>query len=573
MRWIRSVSGGIAGSLALAAAAFFTVIWFAPLDFDAMHDGTMIATAIGFRDGLNVHGEVFSQYGPVTAWVQGAWLKLGWPPALGLRILNVIWISATVFFVADLGRRRPTGFPVTLGVGRFAAVIWIITADVFLGAAMFPWSSVLSAMLLAASLWLLVRAVARMQVMGLVDPAAAVQIAISGALMGAMPFVRINNGLLGYVSLTLAGAILLVLGWRRHWVRRSAVMFAVGIASGFALVAMILLMTDSVRPYYRQSIRWALSSGDEMTAAKDPFEKAFEILMAQSVPVVLAVCVIALGAIGAKAHEVFLRRVLQSLALALAGLLGLIASGFAPTWLNSGKITWPAPNASALDFLLALQIFVLALALPVIIYRIVFKQDRSHLMFGLLILWAFAAANAGQTYPLLEMRHIWWGLPISLVLIVGIINRFAPLRSFSRNPLLIWSILVAVSSAHLAYQTLRMERVGVQDVAILNGMRLVPEEALAIEQDFHLLEENIGNEPALFFTWFPHYSVLRGNLQSQDPYFVRWGFPVDPLEARIAEGNKIVVQFFPDPSNEILKSFAPGYRVLGRTDRLAVIDY
>lgn len=152
---------GLAWSLAISLLALVSAIPFALLDFDAHHDGLMATAAVAVRDGYRIHAEVFSQYGPVTSWLQGLAATLISQPAVAIRILNVVAIAITAFAVAELGRRMPRAWPVSRSASRWAAFSWIVVADYFLWVPMLPWSSVLAVAMASVALLLIMRGLAR----------------------------------------------------------------------------------------------------------------------------------------------------------------------------------------------------------------------------------------------------------------------------------------------------------------------------------------------------------------------------------------------------------------------------
>ena len=84
-KWMwRSV---IAGELFLVAAVF---IYVARLDPDPQHDGTQLGTAVGVSEGLLVHKDVFSQYGPIGPWLNGVIMYIFGPQLLTIRIASAI---------------------------------------------------------------------------------------------------------------------------------------------------------------------------------------------------------------------------------------------------------------------------------------------------------------------------------------------------------------------------------------------------------------------------------------------------------------------------------------------------
>jgi hypothetical protein len=171
-------------------------------------------------------------------------------PALALRTMNVAFIAATVFLLADMGRGSPRAWPISRAVGWWAAFAWILLADVWTGNPMLPWSSTLAAMLSVATLYLLTRSM-RYSEEGHTRAASIVAFS-GGVVLGLIVFTRIN------VGLSAMGVCLLAAGLIRHVERDTkriaSGLFIVGTLSSFLSVIVILASTSSLTDFYYQFI-------------------------------------------------------------------------------------------------------------------------------------------------------------------------------------------------------------------------------------------------------------------------------------------------------------------------------
>lgn len=130
-------------SLQLLVASVGLTIYLpiARLDPDPHHDGIQIATAIGVGSGRAIHHSVFSQYGPITAWLQGSWVWVTSPTLLNIRVLTalqVVLIGALmcrIFLQLRVKRLIAVGVPIG----------WLLSCPVWatgIGTSFLPWSSI-----------------------------------------------------------------------------------------------------------------------------------------------------------------------------------------------------------------------------------------------------------------------------------------------------------------------------------------------------------------------------------------------------------------------------------------------
>ena len=142
----------IAGALALeyqpisyfvvGTLSFLYFLGLAKINPDPHHDGVQFAAAVGVADGLKIHSQVFEQYGPVGAWIQGATLQLFGSTLLNLRLANVVLLTiATILLLRIFFLLR-----VPKSVSVLACLVWVLScpvSSIYPGAFGFwPWSSV-----------------------------------------------------------------------------------------------------------------------------------------------------------------------------------------------------------------------------------------------------------------------------------------------------------------------------------------------------------------------------------------------------------------------------------------------
>ena len=111
--------------IAAISASIFSV--FARFDPDPHHDGFQLAPAIGMSEGRPIHREIYSHYGPVSAWINGAWLWVTEPTLLSLRLLGAIQLALIAVLLYSLS--------IKLGVSRnvswFITIAWVISCPVW----------------------------------------------------------------------------------------------------------------------------------------------------------------------------------------------------------------------------------------------------------------------------------------------------------------------------------------------------------------------------------------------------------------------------------------------------------
>ncbi len=522
--------------------AFRVVLPFARLDFDRHHDGIMVAQAVAVHLGYSIHTDVNAQYGPVTPWVHSLFLNIdSIGPLFALRLANTLFIALTVFFITDLGRIAPSNWKITSTATKFSAVLWIILCDVWIGVTMHPWSSTLAALIVSAALYFL----AKSQQKSLAKHThwAFIWALVSGFLLGIGPFTRLNVGLL---SIFATVGLLLIFSFSRplSW-RKTSLGFSIGAAISISSILIYLMLNDSLMDFYNQAIVWPRDWAPEAIEGWKTKENLLRMFKQQSIQA-LAIIIFSL------VHTKF-RPVTKLTAYILIS-VGVITS---EVQLATDRFEEKNPEVAStfsalrgwifqnyLEFFLVL-VFISFVAL---IFKVL-NSLRSGLKTtvdtyaGWLILAAMSTSLTIQVVPTWDSRHIWWGIPLGLVVFFSVISDSKDFKRILISPIISQIIFVAILATSSGFTNLSVIREPqVTNNAFSNGMRLSAHEVAWLAADQEFLRNQLGiNNKAIFLTWNGYLSVINGSYNSFDEYFLVHGSHSD-IGNRLSVKVPIVVE-------------------------------
>jgi hypothetical protein len=570
---------GAAGPAMLAVASSLLLWPFARLDFDRHHDGYMLAQAIAVHQGASVHADVFAQYGPVTPWVQSLALFLPIAPGLALRTFNVTFIALTVFFLADMGRKTPRNWPVSRAVGWWAAIAWIVLADLWIGIPMLPWSSTLAALFSVATLYLFTRSL-RCAEDGRPRQASVAALS-SGIVLGLMPFTRINVGLSAVAVCLVVAALKLFAGGAD---RRPAMVLVFGMFLSMSIVAVVLVGTNSLKDFYYQAIEWPLTFGRDSVVKWHTASSIALIFTLRAVPALL-VCIAILLQLRARTTQ-------RGWSFTTSGvrvftvLVGVIIVGWEnlPSFSRESEVT--SGKSGAWTFLRYLTSphdgyiygFMVMSALAsvlVCIFQTVkyISGDRSsRKLTAWLLLGGLSLSGLTQVVPTWDPRHVWWAAPVGLLLLFSIVRTTSKLSRLSGNLFALPLLAAAVMAVFSGSVYWNSERVPGPSGTIIEGMRVSQATSDQINQDTEFLRLQLyGSQSVIYLAADGDLSIIDGKYRSADSYFVGWG-GAPQVQTRIANGNPIVVQksFLGEGKiRELARSIR--YEVIARNPRLVVL--
>jgi hypothetical protein len=412
-RWL-----DLAGLVFSGMFALVTFVIAAPMDPEPYHDGSQLPAAIAVSNGMVVHKDVFSGYGFLTAWVQGAAVWLFGPNLLTIRLLTaaLLVIVAVLFYVIV---RWAMG-SIAVGVGLVA--LWVVAwpgRSVIWGTPLLPWPSVLYLVFQLGAVLLVARAL-------LYPLRRTALLFAAGILVGLAVLTRINYGAAFIVALALVLAIVTKKAGLqpRHWISAVAGTLAA------VVVPLVLIGTQgALAPFWDQSVVGPLS-GQAIVKATEWFYLKNAYFWGS---VILLVSLLFAVWAGSR-NWIQTRLFLAFVSLEVFGLILWTSSALEDSpvrLLILSKLTWsPAIDGQAMQplFLAAIlsPFFLIALVVNLIV-RVVKQRDslvevdtpetliRRVFM---VLLTLTSLASLVQIYPIADPNHLWWASPLPLALLV-----------------------------------------------------------------------------------------------------------------------------------------------------------
>ncbi len=533
----------IVGSL-----SFLYFLGLARLNPDPHHDGVQFAAAAGVAQGLNLHSQVYEQYGPVTAWMQGGVLRFFGPTLLNLRLENValLTLAALLLFRILLVLRIPNFSAILI------SLLWAIScpaSSIYPGVfGLWPWSSVLSLVLLLANTEILLRCcINRRALTGL-------EILVISVLNSTILFTRFQVGLVSIVIsalLILSNDALRKSGARgvKTFGLRKFVVGSVITTSGYlailfytdAFTSFVDQIIDGPRKQYLYSFNWT-------------FVRIYYVFA--SIPTLLLLFFAVIG----------WRKLAGNGRTLIVGLVTISMGGavYFGNWRNSAQLNridtsralWDVQSISFLFTSVLLSLILVFLAIAFL-----FSIDFLHLLLSSESIlgsaarktWEWLRLGSGnseilssphqrkrrselavlvsilllllpflvQFYPLADVYHLWWAAPLFMVLIPFCLSNFVSKRGVDA---IIGSLVIpALLASSVMYLNLhKVPREQINEGA-LKGMQV---EALYLPSYINVakvlqpLEPNSNRflcRDGLFSTW-------NGSYLSIDAAYVDWAW-------------------------------------------------
>lgn len=545
-----------AGVLALMSAVALTP--FGRLDYDRVHDGWMLAGAVSVKSGRTLHTDVFNQFGPVATWTQSLFLSLPVSPALALRLVTILMIAGTVFLLADMGRLRSTGFPVTQSSGLLAAVAWLVLSDVWGVGPMRPWPVFFTNFLVVLSAYLVSRAWMCIQESHL--RRARVLLLCAGASIGIALFTRVASGLVILAALAVCA---LAASRACPSVVRLAAWILPGFLLGAGLIVASLGMSGSLADFYGDSIVWPLEFWKP--GPMEPLHFILEIAPVYSPPVLIG----ALGLVFVRRCRLSGRRLVATTSLVGLAMLGVtfLLAGLA---IHDDYASYFSAGRGLLLFLMSAIASTLAVLLWASI-RIVTEGRASPTYLAWIAMSMFSFGALAEITPDYTLRHVWWSLPMGLLLLFAAVPKFSGSRQALGNPLIVPLVAIALYSAYIGALNVSATRVEAPAVSLAAGMQVAPRLAREITDDLAILDEHVNAGTAIYLTATSDLAILGGRYTAADPYFTCYGL-LPPLSQRVATASAIVVErevgICPELDVSQLAEF--GFVEVARNERLTI---
>lgn len=467
-----------------------------PYQVDPHHDGYILGSAAAVADGLPVHSGAFSQYGPVTPWIAGSFLKL-----TSISVLNLRVLSAILTFLIYLSLERILKkLDFSKSTARLVSISWIlinhVTSTAFSGA-FFLWPSLVSTLLLLLSLNLVLESIEKKYSKSLLF--------LSGTLIAFAFFTRIQSILVVIILISLS--LLL----RRQL--KNVLVISLGVSVGIILVLIYLTNLGAFPDYWDQVIRWPATTYPSLGSGNN--YNRFQFVLYLTLPIA---CLIYFWL-----AEKFLlnKRGLKFLiSLIFLGLIIFVISNLSGELLNSDENTyvrlivgdqlnriifWPI-------YLCFLGTFVIALLISIPkLRRVEFDNLKS------IYITSFGLSVTPQIFPQPDIAHLWWIAPLLIPPALLLARSFQiDLVAFERSS---YPILIAALISSTFYLQKDWARYEYKPLVGTYAYKTKVESVKVYEPlTQYLLKEN-----ALFLCHDGLHAIASQRYAAIDQWFVDWG--------------------------------------------------
>lgn len=467
-----------------------------PFQGDPHHDGYILGSAAAVADGLPVHSGAFSQYGPVTPWIAGSFLKL-----TSISVLNLRVLSAILTFLIYLSLERTLKkLDFSKSTARLVSISWIlinhVTSTAFDGA-FFLWPSLVSTLLLLLSLNLVLESIEKKY--------CRILLFLSGTLIAFAFFTRIQSILVVIILISLS--LLL----RQQF--KNVMVITLGVSVGIISVLSYMTNLGAFPDYWDQVIRWPASAYPSLGSGNN--YNRFQFFLYLTLPFA---CLIYFWL-----AEKFLlnKRGLKFLvSLLFLGVIIFVISKLSGELLDSDENTyvrlivgdqlnriifWPI-------YLCFLGTFALAiLALIPKFRRVEFDNSKS------IYVTSFGLSVTPQIFPQADIAHLWWIAPLLIPPALLLARSFQiDLVAFEKP---FYPILIAALISSTFYLQKDWDRYEYKPLVGTYAYKTKVESVKVYEPlTQYLLKEN-----ALFLCHDGLHAIASQRYAAIDQWFVDWG--------------------------------------------------
>jgi len=478
---------------------------FARLGVDPHHDGIMLTPALVVARGGVIHRDIFSQYGPITAYLQAVFVWIFGPQLLSIRIASATYLSLVIALLYSSWRRI-----FGEGIALFGYLLVISSSYFFISnSPMHPWSSDVMLFLQALTLYLLVVG------HSFQGKKASVLIYMGGFVLGLQFADRYVSAFSMLIGLSIYYLFHKKRGIRSLWC---------GVMTSIGASLLLLALSGSYDEWYFQAIQFPRNWVSDVSGSGG-WLTIRSAIVTRALPGGALLLMVIFGFNAAARHKRPFTS-LQRVSVVLFGSLVLIVTSSnlrIPYW-NTSDVLWTFAG-------------VLLIATPWYFLRF---QDRvAGNSTGEAILFIAAAAASTAIFPISDIRHLFWGLIPSIGPGLMFLKSHIDLK---RNQVVLASlslVLLVPSTLQTVEETVNMDRVSVANTPILKGMLMDRKYSQFFNERFQMIDEFLAvhpKAPILNICSDGLFAALAPKLKFPDPYFVSWQFGIDFLSSSTPEG-------------------------------------
>ena len=466
---------------------------------DPHHDGLIFAGAVAASEGLIPNKDFFSQYGPLTPFLQGIFLDSTSANLLNLRIMMGLFsaINGAIVFLAV--KRISNQI-----LGLLLNLIWVLQLS-----ARIPWPSILSTSLILLSIILIIEIRKSTNLI----TQSKFRLILGGYILGVLPFVRLHN----VIFLVL---ILFFLIFRKF--KNSSFLFLLLIGNFLGLISgvLILHLTGSLSEFIKQCVIWPIVRYGPIDLNKSYLVGLLWfplISFASLIYVWLIFRFIKTKNMPAQFFQwslftVFWAAISFSYFIPREGYLSL----------RNPLILYIDTSNNFVHFIGFLSVGIVIVYSIVTVFRRFEKENR-------IVIAIIGLGTLTQLYPLYDQVHLWFITPV--VLVCASLFLQPNLSEQFKSKLLVAAFVPFI----LILSFLAFERWGIESVdfksSILAGMKGGPNAVHQIDSTIRMLDSNLGGEKIIYDCENGIYAAFSGKYESVNRNYVNWAPEFSPAES------------------------------------------
>lgn len=378
----------------LVALELFIGLLQAPWDVDPHHDGIVYGAAVAASEGRVPNQGYFEQYGPFASTLQGIFLKFTSTSLFSLRVSTVLIVTAITISLYFMARKLLGEF------GAFSvALLWSLSSP-RMHAAMLPWSSFYSTLLLIASIYVL-KKLSNKRLFDL-----NIGFGLAAIFISLASLCRIN-------AIGSFFALITVLLLKREWNALKSSFFG----------ALLVFLTFNglgfafrfLKDFYFQCVIWAFGTYST-SGAEDAKGYIVNALMYFTIPFFGLLVVLASQRLKSRIYiPIFL-------VLALASLLTQNLDSSRESYLNPTYLL--AFISKHIHFSFSYFGLFFSLIAVVVLF------NRNNVQIERTAIAVIGGSTLSQLYPSPDPLHLWWIAPVGLAAFFSIYDEDLNLKNF-----------------------------------------------------------------------------------------------------------------------------------------------
>jgi hypothetical protein len=467
-------------------------------DPDPHHDGLIFTGAVAASEGLIPNKDFFSQYGPLTPYLQGFFLDSTSANLLNLRIMMGLFSAingAIVFLVVKRMSNQVLGIMISL------LWVWQLSARI-------PWPSILSTTLILLSIVLVLEI---RKSTNLVTQSK-YRLIFGGYILGMLSFVRLHN----VIFLVL---ILLFLVFRRFKNSGFLLVLLFGNFLGLISGALILILTGGFSEFIKQCVIWPIFRYGPVDVTKSYLVGLLWFPLITIASLIYVWLILRFVKTKKMTTKIFQWSLFTGFWVAIGFSYSIPREGYLS--LRNPLVLYIDTSNNFVHFIGFFSVGIVVIYSITTVFRGFDKDNR-------IVIAIIGLGTLTQLYPLYDQVHMWFITPVLLVCASLFLQPDLNERIKSKQLLVAFVPFILILS-FLAIQRWSTDSADFKS-SILAGMKGNPNAVHQIDSTIKMLDSNLGGEKIVYDCENGIYAAYSGRYESTNRNYVNWAPDFSPAE-------------------------------------------